>query len=216
MNITPNQKANLALGMLWIGGATFGSIVTKLVLDRKYQEELKFNIESLENSYEAALTLRDAASNIRLVNDIEEGLAEMTAQMVVDPNFDTSISDVDAPDYIGSINDRSTNPYHQAVVSSEDAEPAVVNADADYGVSYIEEDDYHDEDGREKKQIDIMFDDDQPVFIMDSEQIEDWSMRIGESILVDFFKLCPPGTPAILYVRNHRTEVDYEVVRVEP
>lgn len=214
MNI---DRKYIELAGAFAGGAVASFLIVGSWLERKYQEELKFNIESLENSYDAAVALRDAKD--RLKNDIEKELDNVVLHGDGLPGVwdsDKSIADVDAPDFIGSINDQSTNPYHHAVVSSEDAEPVVVNADADYGVSYIDEEDYHDEDGREKKQIDIMFDDDQPVFIMDSEQIDDWSMRIGESILIDFFKLCPPGTPAILYVRNQRTEVDYEVVRVEP
>jgi hypothetical protein len=51
---------------------------------------------------------------------------------------------------------------------------------------------------------------------MDGEPISDWDQRIGDSILVDFFKLVPPGVEPVLYVRNHRTDEDYEVVRVAP
>jgi hypothetical protein len=84
----------------------------------------------------------------------------------------------------------------------------------DYGVSYIEEEDYLDEDGRFKGKIDIIMDDHNPVFLMDGQPIDDWDKRVGDSILVDFYKLVPPGVDPVLYVRNHRTDEDYEVVRV--
>lgn len=109
----------------------------------------------------------------------------------------------------------TVNPYHKAVTAAETPhEPFVDGGINDHGVSYIEEEDYLDEDGRFKGKIDIMMDDGTPIFLMDGKQIDDWDKRVGDSIVVDFYKLVPPGIDPILYVRNHRTEEDYEVVLV--
>lgn len=107
------------------------------------------------------------------------------------------------------------NPYHKAIAATETPVDVFVGGGInDYGVSYIEEEDYLDEDGRFKGKIDIMMDDHNPIFLMEGEQITDWDQRVGDSILVDFYKLVPPGADEVLYVRNHRTDEDYEVVRV--
>lgn len=107
------------------------------------------------------------------------------------------------------------NPYHRAITATETPIEVFVGGEVNqYGVSYIEEEDYLDADGRYKGRIDIMMDDHNPIFLMDGVQIDDWEQRVGQSILLDFYKLVPPGADDILYVRNHRTDEDYEVVRV--
>lgn len=109
------------------------------------------------------------------------------------------------------------NPYHKAVAATETPMNLFVDGGVnDYGVSYIEEEDYLDQDGRFKGKIDIMMDEHNPIFLMDGQPIDDWDRRVGDSILVDFYKLVPPGADDVLYVRNHRTDEDYEVVRVSP
>jgi hypothetical protein len=114
-------------------------------------------------------------------------------------------------------NEPVQNDYHRAVAASETPIDLFVSGGVnDYGVSYIEEEDYLEEDGRYKGHIDIIMDEYNPVFLMDGQQIHDWDKKVGDSILVDFFTKVPPGADDVLYVRNHRTEEDYEVVRVNP
>lgn len=111
----------------------------------------------------------------------------------------------------------STNDYLKAMAATEtDVDLFVSGGVNDYGISYIEEEEYQEEDGRFKGRIDIMMDDMNPIFLMDGVQIDDWDKRLGDSILVDFYKLVPPGLDPVLYVRNHKAEEDYEVVRVLP
>jgi hypothetical protein len=114
-------------------------------------------------------------------------------------------------------NNLSANDYHKAMAATETGTDLFVEGGInDYGISYLEEEEYMEEDGRFKGQITIVMEDTQPSFFMDGKQISDWDQRVGDSILVDFYKLVPPGVPPVLYVRNHRTDEDYEVLREIP
>jgi hypothetical protein len=109
------------------------------------------------------------------------------------------------------------NPYHTAIAATETPVDMFIDGGVnDYGCSYIEEDEYQEDDQREKEQIVIHMEGMEPLFTMNGGEIRDWDERVGDSILVDMFKHCPPGKRQVLYVRNHRTDVDYEVVRELP
>jgi len=100
-----------------------------------------------------------------------------------------------------------TNPYHLAVEKPQAS------------WTYLEEEDYEDDDGRLKERITIMPGDDgmTPVFVQDDIEIADWEEKIGSNILRDFYSMVPPDvSPAILYVRNNVTNVDFEVIREVP
>ena len=56
----------------------------------------------------------------------------------------------------------------------------------------------------------------EPSFYIDGQEINDWDEKLGDSILIDFYRLVPPGIAQVLYVRNHKTDEDYEVVREIP
>ena len=113
--------------------------------------------------------------------------------------------------------DLSANDYHKATSATDtDVDVFVSGGVNDYGISYIEEEEFEEEDGRFKGRITIVMEETQPSFFMDGNQIHDWDERVGDSILVDFYKLVPPGVTPVLYVRNHRTEEDYEVIREIP
>jgi hypothetical protein len=106
------------------------------------------------------------------------------------------------------------NHYRKALAAKDTPVEMFVDGGInDYGCSYIEEDEYDEEDGRFKGQITIVMADMEPSFFMDGVQINDWAERVGESILVDFYRFVPPEAPPILYVRNHKRDEDYEVTR---
>lgn len=109
----------------------------------------------------------------------------------------------------------TVNPYHTAV-NATDVDVFVAGGVNDYGCSYIEEEEFEEEDGNGKHYVSIFMHPDGPIFTMDGDQIGDWSERIGASILVDFYRLVPPGADRVLYVRNHRTNEDYEVTQDMP
>lgn len=104
----------------------------------------------------------------------------------------------------GPFKPADNNPYHIAV---EDPEASFV---------YLTVDDYEDDDDRFKGQITILMDGDNPVFLEEGSQINNWEEKIGTHILRDLYTMIPPGQPAVLYVRNTATDEDYEVIRDQP
>lgn len=103
---------------------------------------------------------------------------------------------------------KDVNPYHEALEGIEDEEKHF---------TYLEEEDYQDEDdGFDKGQIEILMDGDNPVFLENGGEITDWAVKIGENIMRDFYTMVGPGEPQVLYVRNHQMETDYEVIRETP
>jgi hypothetical protein len=114
----------------------------------------------------------------------------------------------------GGFTPADTNPYHRSLQANETPVEAFVEGGVnDYGISYIEEEEYYEDDGRNKEQITIVIQDFGPLFFMHGEQIEDWDERVGDSIVVDMLK---HGVTNQLFVRNHKTDEDYEVIREEP
>jgi hypothetical protein len=104
------------------------------------------------------------------------------------------------------------HPTDYVALASEYAHPNMLD-----GISYITEDDYNEDDGNAKEQISIMLGGEAPSFIHDGIPISNWAELIGETILVDFHRLIPPGeTERVLYVRNHRRGEDFEVFQVMP
>lgn len=191
--------------LAFVGGALLGGGVTAILMEKRAREETvvyeflechRLHVET-EVPAESEKELLDH-DQIKLWEDeIDTGVtAEVNTPVVQDLNEGTD--------------------YHKAIAAVETpTELFVAGGINDYGVSYIEEEDYHDDgDGRFKGRVDIMMDDHQPIFLMDGTPIDDWDKRLGDSILIDFYKLVPPGVDPVLYVRNHRTGEDYEVVQV--
>lgn len=209
-----NAKAYywLGVGSAFAIGVITGVAGVRVDLERKLRKEYAEREQLMQNAYEQALemgldkaTEEPAEDETKLIKDIEILELSLDAQ----PNaFGEGILTVGG-DIVKEGEDGPTaNPYHVAVESS---------GTPDGSFSYIDEEDYQDEDGRFKGQIDILINGDQdPIFMMDGKPIDDWEDKIGESILRDFYSMVPPGADPILYVRNHRTDEDYEVVRLAP
>jgi len=204
-------------------GTAFGIILTEQKARIKYEEQSA----SMMRAFEQA---RRVEYNITV-----ETPAEEEVELEVDPNTDQPAHIDHVQEMIDKGSDpppapkqtpgmptvihqpAEDNPYHTAVAAQETTPELFVSGGVnDYGVSYIEEEEYEEEDGRVKKQIILMMDEHNPVFMMDGQKINDWDARVGDSIVVDFYKFVPPNTAQVLYVRNHETDIDYEVVRQQP
>ena len=75
---------------------------------------------------------------------------------------------------------------------------------------------FDDENGNFKGHVTLVLEENSATFFMDGVEIKDWDERLGDSIVVDFYRLVPPNAPPILYVRNHKRDEDYEVTRELP
>lgn len=218
--------------MYWAGvgsafclGVITGAVAIRIGLEKKLRDEYAQREEMMQNSYQKALELQSREIPVPELSEIDLLEVSLDEQ----PNaFGEGILTVGGEIETVNVKDAVTgetvmekpvkeNPYHRALEAVETpVEMFVEGGINDYGISYIEEEEYLDEDGRFKGKIDILMDDHQPIFLMDGQPIDDWDKRVGDSILVDFYRLVPPGVDPILYVRNHRTDEDYEVVRVSP
>lgn len=123
----------------------------------------------------------------------DHGEIKVGGEMVVENPIAT-------PDYVGE--------------ATRYADQSMFVPEMEYSMAYIQDEEYHEEDGRPKEQIVIfMGSDDVPLFVQDGLPIEDWAEKIGDSILVDFYKMVPPGAERVLYVRNNSRDEDYEVIQ---
>lgn len=109
------------------------------------------------------------------------------------------------------------NPYHISITAVETPASDYVNGTPNqYGISYLEEEDFQEEDGRMKHTVTLLMDAHNPTFFMNGEEMEDWADRLGPSIVKDFLSYVPAGINPVLYVRNHHTEEDYEITPENP
>lgn len=194
-------------------GIAVGAVLTEEKIREEYKESAKAYRKAMEMAKDIESHAPQQSEEPQLLSQVKvEGLS-------LAPSGMGTITHIDGePVNVGGVSLEptlaETNPYHKAVAAKEtDTQLFVEGGVNDYGVSYIEEEDFNDEDGRTKTTVNYYISDNQePVFLVNGEQMHDWDEHLGDSIVVDFYQLIPPGAPDILYVRNHKTDSDYEVV----
>lgn len=214
-----NFKAIAGAVGIFAGGVVVGVGATRTYWEGKIRAEYKESSDAYRRAMELVRHPDEGDPNLEDPDQIQIDFNEVaTTTLYASEDGSVFESPIDGTIMITPIDQEPVqNDYHKAIEASETPhEMFVSGAVNDYGVSYIEEEEYLDEDGRFKGKIDIMMDEHNPIFLMDGNQITDWDQRVGASILVDFYRLVPPGADDVLYVRNHRTGDDYEVVRVHP
>jgi len=207
-------------------GTAFGIVLTEQKARIKYEEQSASMMRAFEQArkVEQHITVEvPAKEEDELDIDLERNAVAVPGptdhvQEMIDKGSDPPPAPKQTPGMPTVIHQPAEdNPYHTAIAAQETTPELFVSGGVnDYGVSYIEEEEYEEEDGRVKKQIILMMDEHNPVFMMDGQKINDWDARVGDSIVVDFYKFVPPNTAQVLYVRNHETDIDYEVVRQQP
>ena len=105
-------------------------------------------------------------------------------------------------------------PAHTDLPAVERFLDEVASTVSENGISYIEEEEFMEDDGRSKERVDFMIDTNLPYFFIDGVQVDNWTELLGGSLLADFWTLTPPGDGAVFYVRNHLNNTDYEVIQV--
>lgn len=217
------------LGGIAVGSFAAGFATCRLWLEAQLREELDTSIEAAKRAYEMAAEAAEKKVD-GPVDKPHDWLATAVAndEVLVNARLH-SISLDHTPnafggtvEVIGEISDAVPEimsvhelDYEKAVAAVETPVDVFVSGGVnDYGISYIEDVEFHEEDGRYKYHIDILMDEHVPIFLMEGMQIEDWDQRLGDSILVDFYRLVPPGVNPVLYVRNNQSGEDYEVVMV--
>ncbi len=197
-----NQVRGIIFGVGFIcagiGYAT-GVLVTDSRLRKEYEESAR--------SYRRAMEL----------TEVKGEAPEITEEALIDVDTivynDIKVFNPDVVDHKPLI----TNPYHTAVNAFETPVQQFVNGEVNaYGISYIEDEEFLEDDGRAKYSVTIVMDAHNPTFFMNGEMLEDWDTRLGASIVKDFLDRVPPGINPVLYVRNHKTEEDYELTPEHP
>lgn len=212
----------------WIGvtaaagiGIIVGYSAAIVKAENKSRAKYKEEVESMARAFEIALDANRHMETTKRVELKEEEIDfnEYSSFVETPPSqevLNTPLAEVQ-PEFVITKDEPSENDYHKAMAAVETpVEQFVAGGVNDYGVSYIEPEDYLEDDGRVKYRVDLLMDEHRPIFLMDGQPIDDWDVRLGDSILLDFYNLVPPGVDPVLYVRNHRTSEDYEVTRVEP
>lgn len=207
----------------WVGvtaafgaGGILGVIAGIVMTEEKCRAEYK----------ESAASYRRAMEAVRIDKMVGEVPAETEGALleggpVTEVDRGDNIVHLDGSGHIFSpettaFTPAAVNPYHKAVEAIETPVEMFVDGGVnDYGVSYIEEEEFEEDDGRYKGRISMVMNEaNVPTFFLDGTSIEDWDVRLGDSIIVDFNRhaIQHPGSATVLYVRNHKTDEDYEVV----
>lgn len=199
------MNSNLKLVSIFVGGLVTGGALTAFFLEGKIRTKYETQLASMKRVYQKI------NSN---VPESDVDWEEIARQNKAADEFDPTVGVTKDPEY-ASEEPAVVNTYHQALeVQETPVEVFVDGGINDYGISYLEDEEYFEEDGRAKVRVDYLVQDAEPVFLIDGQQIHNWDELLGDSILVDFYKLVPPGIEQVLYVRNHKSETDYEVVQV--
>lgn len=215
------MRSLLFLGGGILIGAGLVHAEARVYAEKQAAEKLKEEIASHKR------VLEMAAENF-LADRISEAPAKTEGEL--DPTFvklkDMAINRADVADdsddaikvggeMVQETSLSSVTPSSEYLQTAQDYSEISVN-DPIVPVQYISSDDYDEEDGRAKEQILIHMGEDQPLFICEGIVVENWQSLISPNILVDMYSMCPPGTEKILYVRNHLTDTDYEVIQEIP
>jgi len=117
----------------------------------------------------------------------------------------------------GAVLTQESNPLPHGYIE-EYVEKASVYGDSAHilqpqPMEIIDDDQYSEEDGRGKEQIQVFMGDGEPYFVQDGMVIEDWQEKIGDNILVMFYQNFGPDHAGarVVYVRNHERGEDFEV-----
>lgn len=190
-------------------GGLIGAAIGVILTEDKYRKEYQ----------EAAASMRHAMELARVINaEVVETPAETEEELDEGETILVSPDAIEVPE-----EQEADKPYDAAggLVAIEDFKPSHVNPyheavhalDQDPTWSYIEEEEYQDDDGNDKSQITIIMDEHNPIFLENGGQIGDWAEKIGDNILRDFYVLAPPSETQVLFVRNNTTDTDYEVIK---
>lgn len=201
-----------ALGLGGILGFIAGWAALEERTHQKYEAQYAEAQASMQRAYEMALNEEPAG-----LVDVVIGTDEVTEVEVAMPDGTVHGLQVFDPQSPADFTPETVNPYHVAVQAPATPIEMFVGGQPNAeGISYIEDEEYLEDDGRLKQRIEILIDETNPVFFLDGIPIDDWANRVGSSILADMYDRTPPGLEAVLYARNHRTDEDYEVVFITP
>lgn len=118
----------------------------------------------------------------------------------------------------GAVLEQEVNPTPPGYIQ-EYVEKANVYGDnahmvKEQALEIIDDEQYAEDDGRGKEQIQVFMGDGDPYFVQDGMVIEDHKEKVGDNILVMFWQnFGPDSKERVIYIRNNQRGEDYEVIQ---
>lgn len=208
------QRVLDILGGILIGGGV-GAIATKYLLENKLHEEYIAQVGSMRRALEAARI--DAVTPVATEEELE-GDVTLERENTEDAGVVfTGGGEILAPALV-SVPDVPVQP-DEDLLKEEGDRPnpywTAVNSDGP-SFTMLEEEDYYEEDGRLKEQLVMIFAEGHPTFFAEGQSIDDWKDRVGTSVVDDMRKEAERSGSPVLYIRNNKTDIDYEVIFEQP
>lgn len=199
----------------WVGtlsaaaaGLITGIGVGILLVEDKLKKEYEESTAATRRAYEAALINAKTERIIDGPYATEEEVAVLSeplgeGSVLIAPEDGTLMEES-----VKIVDDKgatvtSINPYHRSVAETS---PHLYASYAE-----LEEEDYYEEDGRVKEQITMIFTEGVARFFNNGEEIDDAFDRVGGTIVDDMRTAVNEGNP-VIWIRNNKTDVDYEVL----
>lgn len=210
----------------WVGvisafgaGTLIGAGVTRILVEEKLKREYKESAASQRRAWEAARI--DAETPVDLTSgtihvvrhDAEGTRFDGDSRLLVGPILEKAADEPlavvppPAPAPVAPASLSENNTYWDS--STVDRGPVMVS------FAELDEEDYMEEDGRDKQQITMVFVDGAPQFFQEGKEIDNAFDLVGGTIVDDMRASVGRGEP-VLWIRNNHTEIDYEVVFEQP
>lgn len=182
-------------GLVFVAGAGFGSLATVFIVDKKYKHQYEHLVEEEIASVKETFARKQADPEIKKIvkNEDKRPLSSMVRELGYTKNaFAEEEKEYQDGDLLTEeANDLATNGEEPYVITTEQFSEEMLNFEK-LTVYYYEDDD--------------VLADEQEEVIPNVVEI------VGEDNLTKFGYLSED--PEILYIRNEKMEVDYEVIRL--
>lgn len=204
----PWMVLSIAFGTGTLVGGVFGYLVAKSQLDQGYAESTaayRRAVEAFRINAETPVIHEEHLENepVVLVQHDDEGV-QLEGGSIYIP----------AEEHIAPVTNlvikpASANIYHPL--------PVAPPIDAIDRYKELYDEDYYEDDGRDKEQLTMLYSDGEALFFQNGQEIDlhHAMTLVGGSIVDDIRKAVGEGNP-VVYVRNMQTDTDYEVIFEQP
>lgn len=200
--------------LLFVAGATVGALAAVLVMRKRCDYIIEEEISSMRE------TLREGLrkSKEKIIDDVEEAMKDELSASVIDDRAQRIRERKEYRDIVGSTRygRQSTmeeleenEDYHKNRLLTEQAHRAYQQGDDPYIIS-VEE--YSEGNNHYDKLTISFYEDDEVLADENDEVITDGDYIVGLDSLQRFGE--ESGDPEIVYVRNDKLQIDYEIVRL--
>ena len=192
-------------------GFVLGGLIVRFAVEESLNRKYKEKGDLLGRVYQDLMNDLDASEKQDKVYELFDEVVEGVVKTRYEEIAKTYLPE---PAYVGLTEVTKLHDELEVSTPVERFLDEVASTVSENGISYIEEEEFMEDDGRSKERVDFMIDTNLPYFFIDGMPVDNWTELLGGSLLVDFWTLTPPGDGAVFYVRNHLNNTDYEVIQV--